>query len=239
MTTTIPNSPKSEIIYPSSDGEPVAETYDHLYAILTTLEVLRQYLQGRRATVLANQFLYYAQSFPKLRVAPDVMVIYDVEPGGRDNYKIWEEQQVPKVIFEITSKGTQEEDKNTKKNLYEGLEVQEYWLFDPKGEWIEQKLQGYRLRGDIYEPITDSCSQQLQLRLAVEGKLIGFYRLDNGEKLLVADELVEALRQETHKRIEAERQAEQERQRAEQERQRATELESLLSRYREQFGELP
>ncbi|MDZ7956660.1 MAG: Uma2 family endonuclease [Aulosira sp. DedQUE10] len=229
MTTAIP---KSEIIYPSSDGEPVAETYDHLYVILTTLEVLRQYLQGRRATVLANQFLYYAQGFPKLRVAPDVMVIYDVEPGGRDNYKIWAEKQVPKVIFEITSKGTQEEDKTTKKNLYEGLEVQEYWLFDPKGEWIEQKLQGYRLRDDIYQPITDSCSQELQLRLAVEGKLIGFYRLDNGEKLLVADELLEALRQETDKRIEAETQAEQERQ-------RAAELESLLSRYREQFGELP
>ncbi|MBD2582757.1 Uma2 family endonuclease, partial [Planktothricoides sp. FACHB-1261] len=33
-----------EIIYPSSDGKPVAETYDHLYAILITLEVLRQYL---------------------------------------------------------------------------------------------------------------------------------------------------------------------------------------------------
>jgi Uma2 family endonuclease len=203
----------------------VAETYDHLYAILTTLEVLRQYLQGRRATVLANQFLYYVQGFPKLRVAPDVMVIYDVEPGGRDNYKIWQENQIPKVIFEITSKGTQEEDKTTKKNLYEGLEVQEYWLFDPKGEWIEQKLQGYRLRGDIYEPITDSYSQELQLRLAVEGKLIGFYRLDNGEKLLVTDELVAALRQETDKRIEAET--------------RAAELESLLSRYREQFGELP
>jgi Uma2 family endonuclease len=236
MTTAIP---KSEIIYPSSDGETVAETYDHLYAILTTLEVLRQYLQGRRATVLANQFLYYVQGFPKLRVAPDVMVIYDVEPGGRDNYKIWQEKQVPKVIFEITSKGTQEEDKTTKKNLYEGLEVQEYWLFDPKGEWIEQKLQGYRLRGDIYEPITDNCSQELQLRLTVEGKLIGFYRLDNEEKLLVADELVAALRQETDKRIEAETYAEQERERAEKERQRADELESLLSRYREQFGELP
>ena len=77
----------TEIIYPSSDGEPLAETYDHLYAILTTLEVLKQHLQNRQATVLANQNLFYAQGYPKLRVAPDVMVIYDVEPGGRDSYK--------------------------------------------------------------------------------------------------------------------------------------------------------
>ncbi|MBD2776995.1 Uma2 family endonuclease [Iningainema tapete] len=225
MTAVVPTPPKPEIFYPSSDGEPLAETYDHLYVILTTLEVLRQYLLGRQATVLADQFLYYAEGFPKLRVAPDVMVIYDVEPGGRDNYKIWQEKQVPKVIFEITSKGTQEEDKNAKKNLYEGLEVQEYWLFDPKGEWIEEQLRGYRLRGDSYELITNSQSEALQLRLAVEGKLIGFYRLDNGQKLLIPDELAQAL-------MEAEKQAEQERQ-------RAAELESQLARYRERFGELP
>ena len=48
---------KQEIFYPSGDGEPVAETYTHLYAILTTLEVLKQYLSGRQATVLANQFI--------------------------------------------------------------------------------------------------------------------------------------------------------------------------------------
>jgi hypothetical protein len=87
-----------------ADGEPVAETYTHLYAILTTLEVLKQYLAGKQATVLANQFLYYAQGCPRLRVASDVMVIFDVPPGGRDNYKVWEEGQVPQVIFEMKSR---------------------------------------------------------------------------------------------------------------------------------------
>ena len=107
--------PTTEILYPSSDGEPVAETYDHLYALLITLEVLRQYLDGRQATVLGNQFLYYSQGFPKLRTAPDVMVILDVAPGGRDNYKIWEEGQVPAVVFEMTSKGTQAQDQTIRK----------------------------------------------------------------------------------------------------------------------------
>lgn len=232
MTAIIPTPQASNIIYPSADGEPVAETYDHLYAILTTLEVLKQHLSDRRATVLADQFLYYAQGFPKLRVAPDVMVIFDVEPGGRDNYKIWEEGQVPRVIFEMTSKSTQDEDLTRKKELYESLEVAEYWLFDPKGEWIEEQLRGYRLRGDSYESISDNCSEVLQLRLVVEGKLIGFYRQEDGQKLLVPGELAEALQEETQLRVEAEEQLEAERQRAE-------ELESLLARYREQFGELP
>ena len=85
MTATIPVASQTEPFYPSADGKPVAETYDHLYALLTTLEVFKQYLSGRQATVLADQFLYYAQGYPKLRVAPDVMVIFDVPPGGRDN----------------------------------------------------------------------------------------------------------------------------------------------------------
>lgn len=46
MRTVAPTLKSSEIIYPSADGKPVAETYDHLYAILTTLEVLKQYLAG-------------------------------------------------------------------------------------------------------------------------------------------------------------------------------------------------
>jgi Uma2 family endonuclease len=210
--------------YPSSDGEPVAETFVHLYAMLVTLQVLRQYLAGQRATVLGNQFLYYAQGFPRLRVAPDVMVIFDVEPGGRDNYKIWEEGQPPAVIFEITSAGTQEQDQSFKKILYEQLEVQEYWLFDPKGEWITEQLRGYRFQGNAYTPITDGISQSLNLRLAVEDALITFYALDTGEKLLIPDEMAQALEASTSQ-LEAERQ-------------RRAELEAELARYREKFGEL-
>ncbi|NJM74558.1 MAG: Uma2 family endonuclease [Acaryochloridaceae cyanobacterium RU_4_10] len=238
MTATILTTSPTEIFYPSADGEPVAETYDHLYAILTTLEVLKQDLQGKQATVLANQFLYYAQGFPKLRVAPDVMVIFDVAPGGRDNYKIWEEGQVPSVIFEMTSPSTKSQDLGFKHDLYRQLEVREYWLFDPKGEWIEEKLRGYKLQGETYIPILDRHSEVLKLRLEVEDKLIVFYRDSTGEKLLLPNELAEALRVETQARQEAERQAEQEKQRAEQEKQRAEDLETLLEQYEQRFGKL-
>ncbi len=207
MTATLPVA-QSEIFYPSADGEPVAETYDHFYVLLTTLAVLKQYLAETQATVLANQFMYYAQGYPKLRVAPDVMVIFDVTPGGRDNYKIWEEGQVPSVIFEMTSSGTKDQDQIFKKTLYEQLGVKEYWLFDPKSEWQEEQLRGYRLRGEIYEPISDNRSEPLQLRLQAEGRLINFYREDTGEKLLIPDELAQALRQEVVARQQAEAEVE-------------------------------
>lgn len=89
--------------------------------------------------------------------------------------------------------GTKAEDTGFKKTLYEQLGVKEYWLFDPRGEWIAEKLRGYRLRGESYELVTDSRSEALGLRLAGEEKLIGFYREDTGEKLLIPEELWAAL----------------------------------------------
>ncbi len=164
-----------------------------------TLKILRQYLSDRRATVLGNQFLYYAENFPRLRVAPDVMVIFDVEPGGRDNFKVWEEGAIPSVVFEMTSAGTRQKDELTKYELYEGLGVTEYWQFDPKREWIPEQLRGYRLVGNSYGPITDGVSTVLQLRLVAEDTLIGFYDLATGQRLLNSEDLKQRLNQEAQR----------------------------------------
>lgn len=214
MVTSPSNPRATEVVYPSSDGEPLAETSVHVDAIINAVVALRQYVAGQSAIVLADQFLYYAEGFPKLRVAPDVMVIENVVPGPRDNYKTWEEGAVPSVIFEMTSQSTQKYDQETKRTLYEQLEIPEYWLFDPKGEWIPEQLRGYRLAGDRYEAITDSISPALGLRLAIADTLIDFYRLDTGEKLLAPSELVDALRAEQLARAEAEERATQAEERA-------------------------
>ncbi len=232
-----------EIFYPSSDGEPLAESYDHLYVIMTTLAMLIAHLKGQQATVLADQFLYYAQGFPRLRVAPDVMVIFNVLPGGRDNYKIWEEGQVPSVIFEMTSPSTRSRDDVEKKTLYESLGVNEYWQFDPRGEWIPEKLRGYRLQGEsepIYVPIINNQSEELQLQLVVEDKIIAFYRLDDGVRLMPIEELNIALEEQSvaleQQRVALEQQREltdQETQRADQAAQRVQELEAQIAQYQQ------
>jgi Uma2 family endonuclease len=251
MTTTI----ASPIYYPSGDGQPVAETFDHLYAILITIEVLRLYLQHEQACILGNQFLYYEEGSPTKRCAPDVMVIFGVEPGSRDNYKIWEEIQIPRVAFEMTSPGTKNEDEGFKKKLYAEIGIAEYWQFDPKGQWIKEKLRGFRLVNGVYEPIVNGQSLGLGLRLEVTGKLISFYRLDNGEKLLIPLELHERAEQFQAKAHQSEAKARQSEAKARQleyqsqqleeqlisERSQAQaqihELQQQLDRYRERLGE--
>ncbi|OYQ65577.1 hypothetical protein B9G53_06805 [Pseudanabaena sp. SR411] len=189
-------------------------------AIIATVAVLRNYLAEKFAerspVILADQFLYYAKGFPRLRVAPDVMVIFDIPQQPYDNYKIWETGQVPSVIFEMTSASTQAYDQTKKRELYESIGVLEYWLFDPKGEWIPEKLRGYRRQANlpekeedslVYELIADGLSQVLGLRLEFEGSLINFYRQDNGEKLLIPSELFAALQEQTQRAESAEERA--------------------------------
>ena len=234
MTTML----ASPIHYPSGDGQPVAETFDHLYVILITIEVLRLYLKEEQACILGNQFLYYEEGSPMKRCAPDVMVIFGVSPGSRDSYKIWEEGEIPKVVFEMTSPGTKKEDEGFKKTLYAKIGILEYWQFDPKGQWIREKLRGFQWVDGEYLPIVNAQSQSLGLRLDVSGPLISFYRLDNGEKLLIPLELYEKAEQLQAKA----RQSEVEAQRFEEqliaERSTTQDLQQQLDRYRERFGEL-
>lgn len=220
MTAMIP----SKVYYPCGDGEPVAETFDHLYVILITIEVLRLYLQDIQACVLGNQFLYYEEGNSGKRCAPDVMVSFGVKPGSRDNYKIWEEGVIPSVVFEMTSRGTREKDNIEKRNLYTQIGIEEYWQFDPKGEWISEQLRGFRLVDGQYVPILNSVSTVLGLRLEVTGALISFYRSDNGEKLLIPFELQEKARQLEIQLTQSEAKVES--------------LQAQLDRYRDRFGEL-
>lgn len=241
MTAMIP----SKVYYPCGDGEPVAETFDHLYVILITIEVLRLYLQDIQACVLGNQFLYYEEGNSGKRCAPDVMVSFGVKPGSRDNYKIWEEGAIPSVVFEMTSRGTREKDNIEKRNLYAQIGIEEYWQFDPKGEWISEQLRGFHLVDGQYVPILNSVSTVLGLRLEVTGALISFYRSDNGEKLLIPLELQEKaewaqekLRLEQIRSQELEIQLKVTQSESEQFRSQAEELQAQLDRYRYRFGEL-
>jgi hypothetical protein len=97
---------------------------------------------------------------------------------------------------DVNAKKCESKNEVFKKTLYEQLGVREYWLFDPKEEWIEEQLRGYRLQKEEYEPIRDDRSDVLKLQLRVKGQLIGFYREDTGEKLLIPGELAQALERE-------------------------------------------
>jgi hypothetical protein len=99
-------------------------------------------------------FLYFVEGDPRSVVSPDVFVVKGVPKTVRRVYKFWEEGgRGPCFVIEVTSDSTRNEDLVKKKALYERLGVEEYMLYDPLGEYLTPRIQGYRLVNGRYQPI--------------------------------------------------------------------------------------
>ncbi len=140
--------------YPTSDGRPMAETDWHRKLMTILIEILETFFAGQRVYVSGNLLIYYERGNRRRHVSPDVFVVPGVESRVRDYYLVWEERHAPEVAIELTSSSTREEDRTTKMTLYQDtLKVREYYLFDPRGEWLTPPLHGYRLYNGKYRKI--------------------------------------------------------------------------------------
>ncbi|MGH7453528.1 MAG: Uma2 family endonuclease, partial [bacterium] len=93
-------------------------------------------------------------------------------------YKLWVEKQAPQVVFEITSRKTQDEDLGTKRAIYARIGVEEYYLFDPYGHYLEPPLRGYQLVDEEYvlRPVETLAPPSFDSKQA-EGGLSSGWRL--------------------------------------------------------------
>jgi Uma2 family endonuclease len=155
MATLPSASGRRRVEYPSGDGKPVAETPIHVEVLLGLVQLLKHHFAADPSVYVAgNMFVYYVPGDKRRHVAPDVWMARGVGNRDRDYYLVWEEPRGPEMVIEVTSKSTRREDLDKKFKLYrDTLRVTEYFLFDPKGEYLDPPLRGYRLIGDEYVPI--------------------------------------------------------------------------------------
>ena len=115
----------------------------------------------------------------------------------RRSYRVWEEDKAPDVVIELTSETTREVDQQTKRAIYQDiLHVSEYFLFDPFEEYLQPRLQGYRLAKGVYRPIRPVKgrlpSKVLDLHLEADGELLRLYDPAARRRLPIPPEVVEA-----------------------------------------------
>jgi Uma2 family endonuclease len=219
------------IDYPSEDGQPVAESDFQLNPLIYAVEALKMHFQDRQDVYVAgNLFIYYEEGNPQAVVAPDVFVVVGAPKHDRSSYMLWREPKAPDVVLEITSRRTRSEDQGAKRGIYAFLGVQEYWQYDPTGDYLVPPLQGSRLVGRNYQPLPATTlsdgtltlhSDVLGLDLWLEHGRLRLYDPATGQKLLTYQE-VELARQQAEL---ARQQAELARQQAELARQHAEERE--------------
>ena len=109
----------------------MAETEARVLAILHLSSALRYFFRKQAVYVVGNIYLYYREGDPKARKSPDVMVVKNAAKHERRSFKTWEENVMPSVVFEITSRNHIYKDMVSKASLYAALGIHEYFLFDP------------------------------------------------------------------------------------------------------------
>jgi Uma2 family endonuclease len=141
--------------YPTSDGRPMAETDLHRDLMVDLIETLKERFAADPQTyVSGNILIFYEEGNKRKHVSPDVLVVRGIPKHRRDNYLVWQEGKAPDLVIELTSKTTRTEDRDEKPNLYRTvLRVPEYFMFDPRAEYLDPPFQGYRLRQGRYVAI--------------------------------------------------------------------------------------
>jgi Uma2 family endonuclease len=227
-----------EIDYPTSDGRPMAESTLHRKVMADLIAALEhRYEDDPGVWAGGNLLLYFEQGNPRASVSPDVLLVRGIEKWDRPLYKLWEEGRPPDFVIEVTSSSTRREDVSKKKDLYERLGVLEYFLFDPEGDYLKPRLQGYRLEQGRYarlasEPDGSLLSRVTGLRLRPDSLNLRLIDSRTGEKLLWGSELVAAREKETAARRAAEERAEAAEERAGEEAAARHRLEEELIRLR-------
>ena len=199
-TLTIPPKPRgSEIFYPESDGEPMAETDTHRKLILYLTSCLEIFFADREDVyVTGNIMFYYVEGEPTEVISPDVMVCFGIPKGDRTSYKTWAENDVvPSVVIELSSRGTWRKDRVEKKVLYEMLGIKEYYIFNPLEPKTSPAFTAYQLENGAFETVKIENnrvkSEVLGLELIVEGRTLRLFNPATNQFLKTTEELAEAV----------------------------------------------
>lgn len=204
MVSQIPSPDKAEVIYPDSNGQPVANNtiqFRWIVEIQQNLDWL--FADDPNVFVAGDLFWYPGEGRNTIVTAPDVMVVLGRPKGDRLCYLQWKEEGIaPQVVFEILSLSNTPTEMDKKLLFYDRYGVEEYYIYNPDSH----TLQGW-LRGedglDFIPQIADWISPLLKIRFTLSPEGLCLYRPD-GERFLTDQEISQQVEQERQRAEQAE-----------------------------------
>ncbi|MDK3158137.1 Uma2 family endonuclease [Kamptonema cortianum] len=191
MTPQTSTAEKTEIIYPSSDGQPMADStiqYQWIIKIQGGIDAL--FREDPNVFVAGDLLWYPVEGRPDICQAPDTMVVFGRPKGDRRSYLQWREDNItPQVVFEIRSHSDSQRKLDKKIAFYNRYPVEEYYLYDPE----DRELRGWlRTEGllEVIDPIQGWVSPRLGVRFELGEDGLELYRPD-GQRFLSYLELDE------------------------------------------------
>jgi len=220
-----------DILFPSSDGKPMADNTEQYRWIVIIKENLEILFAAFDDVFIAGDLLWYpVRSQLVSPTAPDVMVVFGRPKAKRRSYRQWNEDNIPpQVVFEILSRSNDSDEMSRKLEFYNTYGVDEYYIYDPESFQLDGWLRQDGNLSKLWQ-MDGWVSPRLGIRFETsQGELV-IYRPD-GQRFL------NSIEQEEQKLQEYQR-AEQEHQRAEQQYQRAEQAELLLQQERQRAEQL-
>ena len=148
----------------------------------------------------SNTILCYDPSNLNIRVSPDYYFAVGIDPETvkhRGIYRTWVQGKPPDFVLEVASPSTARNDETTKRDIYAGMGVPEYWRYDPTDliDPNQRSLYAVPLVGEIlvdgaYQPLPvtpgpEDCimgySPALGVSLAVKDKRLMVYDQELGD----------------------------------------------------------
>ncbi len=194
------------VIYPESDGQPMAdntEQFAWIVKIKENLEIL--FASSADIFIAGDLFWYPVKGNSNIKQAPDTLVVFGRPKGKRGSYLQWDEDNIPpQVVFEILSPGNTLKEMTKKLQFYQRYGVEEYYIYDPD----KNDLNGLLRSGDSFEVIEEMngwVSPRLGIRFQLTPDTLEIFS-PSGQKFLRPLE-IDQLREQERQRAEQERQA--------------------------------
>lgn len=167
--------PAGPVIYPDSDGEPMADNTEQFAFI----QLVQANLDSIRPDFVAGDHLWYpVEGRPDVRVAPDVYVAVGRPKGPRGSYKQFEEAGVPlTVVFEWWSPNSSFPKQVEKLRFYDTHGVTEFYSWDQ----VRKNFAAFIRNNGTLEPVDTSegfVSPILGVRFAVKDSELKLFRPD-------------------------------------------------------------
>ncbi|MGD9714249.1 MAG: Uma2 family endonuclease [Thermomicrobiales bacterium] len=231
---------RANIVYPESDGKPMADNTLQFRWIVTLQGNIAGLLREQEIFVAGDLLWYPVEGFPEIVAAPDVLVAFGRPKGERRSYKQWEEDDIaPQVVFEVLSHTNTIKEMDKKFDFYEEYGVEEYYYYDPD----TNHLRVYVRTADSLLPVRpphNHVSPRLKIRFDLSGKEMVVFGPD-GQPFRTFDEIISERNREHQLRLDAEQQrdlAAQQRDLATQQRDLATQQRDLATRRADRLAEL-
>lgn len=174
---TLPLNKKLHIHYPSSDGKPMADNTRQWNWISYIKHNLEEITKGKDIFVASDLLWYPVEGNNRFRVAPDVMVAIGRPKGDRNSYLQWKEGHIaPQIVWEILSPSNTKKEMSKKRTLYDNLEVEEYYVYDPDFN----RLQIYQRNSNklVQKKASEWTSALLKFKVELTDSTLQLFRPD-------------------------------------------------------------